>query len=192
MWNRTKKEEEPLQRPSTPAPASDYNREAIPMTAYPTRQNEFGTPRTAAAIGKSVVIIGKIQGKEDLIIDGRLEGDVDLPENRFTVGPTGHVQGGVRAREIVIHGTVQGNIEASERVEIKKNARVIGDLKAQRPVIEDEAYFKGSVETIRVDTPKAAPKPAAAAAAAAAAPASGADAQASLLGADTKPEIRRG
>jgi cytoskeletal protein CcmA (bactofilin family) len=157
------------------------------MSTYPTRQPEYANTRTGAAIGKNLTLVGQISGKEDLVIDGRLEGDVDLPENRLTVGPTGQLQGRVRAREIVIHGTVQGNLEASERVEIRKNARVIGDLKAQRPVIEDEAYFKGNVETIRVDPPKA-PKPAAAAA-----PASGAgEAQPSLLGGDVKPEIRKG
>ena len=129
------------------------------MTAHPARQQDFGSTRACATIGKSLTINGHIQGKEDLVIDGRLEGNVELPENRLTVGPSGHVQGGVRAREIVVLGSVQGNMEASERVEIKKNARVIGDLKAQRPIIEDEAYFKGNVETIRIDAPKSAPKP---------------------------------
>ncbi|MBI5084565.1 MAG: polymer-forming cytoskeletal protein [Acidobacteria bacterium] len=154
------------------------------MSAYPTRPADFAQTRSGAAIGKSVVITGHILGKEDLLIDGRLEGDVDLPEHRLTVGSTGHVQGSVRAREIVVHGTIHGNMEASERVEIKKNARVIGDLKAQRPVIEDEAYFKGNVETIRVDTPKPAARPAA--------PAPQADAQPPLLPSEPKPEIRRG
>ena len=106
------------------------------------------------------VIKGTVSGKEDLRVDGRLEGDVDLPENRLTVGAGGQIEGKIRAREIVIYGVVQGNLEASERVEIRKNAKVIGDLKACRPVIEDEAYFKGNVETIRVDPPKP-PKPAA-------------------------------
>jgi cytoskeletal protein CcmA (bactofilin family) len=133
-------------------------------------------------IGKSVTVTGKVSGKEDLLIDGRLDGDVELLENRLTVGPTGQVHGGVRAREIVVFGAVQGNLEASERVEIKKNARVVGDLRAQRPVIEDEAYFKGNVETIRVDPPKQAPKPA---------PAPAPEAQPSLL-ADKGTEQRKG
>ncbi|MBN9660072.1 MAG: polymer-forming cytoskeletal protein [Acidobacteria bacterium] len=183
MWNRNKKEDDIQYRPSSPAPsASEQSREAIPVSAYPTRQTEYGSARVTASIGKSLVINGHIQGKEDLVIDGRLEGNVDLPENRLTVGATGHVQGGIRAREIVVVGTVQGNMEASERVEIKKGARVIGDLKAQRPVIEDEAYFKGNVETIRVDTPKPAPKPQQPAPPIV-------DAQAAP---ETKPEIKRG
>jgi len=133
------------------------------MNTYASRSPEYGSTRSTAMIGKSLVLKGTIQGKEDLVIDGRLDGDVELPEHRLTVGQTGHVQGSIKAREIVILGSVQGNLEASERVEIKKNARVVGDLRAMRPVIEDEAYFKGNVETIRVDAPKPAVKAAAAA-----------------------------
>jgi cytoskeletal protein CcmA (bactofilin family) len=142
------------------------------------------TARAGAIIGKSLVLTGHITGREDLVVDGRIDGDVELPENRLTVGPGGHVQGGIKAREIVIYGTVQGNLEAGERVEIKKNARVIGDLRAMRPVIEDEAYFKGNVETIRVDPPKQPVKPAAQAAAA------GAETQPALLPGPT--ETRKG
>lgn len=185
MWNRGRKEEDAQPRQTQAAtPAGDYSKEAIPMSTYPTRQTDYAATRAGATIGKNLAVVGQISGKEDLVIDGRLEGDVDLPENRLTVGPTGHLQGRVRAREIVIHGTVQGNLEASERVEIRKNAKVIGDLKAQRPVIEDEAYFKGNVETVRVDPPKAAPKPAPA-------PAQP-EVQTSLLGTEPKAENRKG
>ncbi len=132
------------------------------MATHPTRTADFGTVRSGALIGKSLTITGEIRGEEDLVIDGKLEGDVDLPQHRLTIGPSGVLQGKIRAREIVVYGTVQGNLQASERVEIKKHAKVIGDLKAQRPVIEDEAYFKGNVETVRAEAPKA---PAAAASA---------------------------
>jgi len=182
MWNR-KKDDESSSRSAAPAPSpSDYGREAIPTASYSPRQGDFAATRTSATIGKSLVVKGTIRGQEDLVIDGRLEGDVELPENRLTVGVTGHVQGGIRAREIVVLGSINGNLEASERVEIKKNAKVIGDLKAQRPVIEDEAYFKGNVETIRVET-KAQPKPAS--------PPIVTEPQGSLLP-DTKPETRKG
>jgi cytoskeletal protein CcmA (bactofilin family) len=179
MWNRSKKEEEvPLrQAPAEPA------REAIPTSTYPARRVEEATTRAAAVIGKTIVVRGTVSGKEDLLVDGRLEGDVDLPENRLTVGAGGQIEGKIRAREIVIYGVVQGNLEASERVEIRKNARVIGDLKACRPVIEDEAYFKGNVETIRIDTPKP-PKPAVA-------PPPAAQPQEPVI-VPPPPEIRRG
>jgi cytoskeletal protein CcmA (bactofilin family) len=155
MWNRSRREDETQARQAPPEPV----KEAIPTSTYPSRRVEEATTRAAAVIGKTILVKGSVSGKEDLLVDGRLEGDVDLPENRLTVGPGGHIEGKIRAREIVIYGVVQGNLEASERVEIRKAAKVIGDLKASRPVIEDEAYFKGNVETIRVDPPKP-PKPA--------------------------------
>ena len=114
--------------------------------------------RSAALIGKSLVLTGKISGREDLIIDGRIEGDIDLPENCLTVGAGGHVQGAIRAREIIIFGAVHGNMEAVEKVQIRRNARVIGDMRTARPVIEEEAYFKGNIETVRADAPKAPPQ----------------------------------
>lgn len=146
------------------------------MATHPTRTAEFGTVRSGALIGKSLTLTGEIRGEEDLVIDGKLEGDVDLPQHRLTIGPSGVLHGKIRAREIVVYGTVQGNLQASERVEIKKHAKVIGDLKAQRPVIEDEAYFKGNVETVRAETPKAAAAAAGAPAAAPAQPAAAAGA----------------
>ncbi len=180
MWNRSKREEEAQLKQAPPEPA----REAIPTSTYPTRRVDEATTRAAAVIGKTIVVKGTVSGKEDLLVDGRLEGDIDLPENRLTVGPGGHIEGKIRAREIVVYGVVQGNLEASERAEIRKNAKVIGDLKTCRPVIEDEAYFKGNVETIRVDPPKLA-KPVVAA------PAPAVEAQAPVI-VPPPPETRRG
>ncbi|MGC8761722.1 MAG: bactofilin family protein [Bryobacteraceae bacterium] len=168
MWYRSKRDEEPPAR-TAGAPPQTEQKEAIPMSTHPVRPAEYGTVRSGALIGKSLVINGEIHGAEDLVIDGKLEGNVDLPDHRLTIGPSGVLHGKIRAREIVVYGAVQGNLDAAERVEIKKGARVIGDLKAQRPVIEDEAYFKGNVETVRAEAPKAAPAPPAAQSAAAAA-----------------------
>lgn len=153
------------------------------MATHATRTADFGTVRSGALIGKTLEVTGKIRGTEDLVIDGRMEGDVELPEHRLTVGPSGALHGKIQAREIVVYGSVQGNLEASERVEIKKHAKVIGDLKAQRPVIEDEAYFKGNVETVRAE----AAKPAAQAAPAPAAPAQARVAQAAPAQAPLQP-----
>ena len=189
MWNRSKKDDDVPARPATSP--SEPAREQYAAPSYPSRRNIEDAPtRAGAVIGKSLVINGRVTGREDLVVDGRVEGDIELMENRLTVGVGGHVQGGIKAREIVIYGTVQGNLEAGERVEIKKNARVMGDLRASRPVIEDEAYFKGSVETIRVDPPKQVAKPAPAPAAAATPAPAAADSQASLLSGHT--ETKRG
>jgi cytoskeletal protein CcmA (bactofilin family) len=171
MWNRSKKDEDVMPARSAPV-APEPQREALSAPAYPARRSIEDAPtRAAAVIGKSLIVTGELTGKEDLLVDGRVEGDIELPENRLTVGVGGHVEGSIKAREIVVYGVIHGNMEAGERVEIKKNAKVIGDLRASRPVIEDEAYFKGNVETIRVDPPRQAIKPAVAAAAAAQAPA---------------------
>lgn len=183
MWNRKREDDIPA-RPTAQSP-SEPVKEQYAAPSYPQRRTIEDAPtRAGAVIGKSLSINGHVTGREDLVVDGRVEGDIELPESRLTVGVGGHVQGGVKAREIVVYGTVQGNLEAGERVEIKKNARVMGDLRAARPVIEDEAYFKGNIETIRVDPPKQAARPAAPATSA-----SG-DSQPSLIGA--QGESKRG
>lgn len=191
MWNRSKRDEEPPARP-TATPQADPAREPqYAAPAYPARRTIEDAPtRAGAVIGKSLTINGHVTGREDLVVDGRVEGDIELPESRLTVGVGGQVQGGIKAREIVVYGNVQGNLEATERVEIKKNARVLGDLRASRPVIEDEAYFKGSVETIRVDQAKQAAPAARPAAQSAPAAAREAEAQASLLA--NQSESKRG
>jgi cytoskeletal protein CcmA (bactofilin family) len=123
-------------------------------------------PRGAAAVlGKSVVLKGQIQGREDLTIDGEVEGTVELQEHRLTVGPNGKVSATIKAREVVVLGAVQGNIETREKLQIRREAKVVGDVKTARIEIEDGAYFKGNIDIVRTETkPASAPKPQAAAA----------------------------
>jgi cytoskeletal protein CcmA (bactofilin family) len=126
-----------------------------------------------AALGKSVMVKGQIFSREDLTIDGEVEGTVELQENRLTIGPNGRVQASVKAREIVVLGTIHGNVEAAEKIDIRKEAKLVGDIKTQRIVIEDGAYFKGSIDITRPDVAKAPPaKPQPVAAPPAPAPAS--------------------
>jgi cytoskeletal protein CcmA (bactofilin family) len=181
MWNR-KKDEEPQPRISGSPTSADLSREGIPMQTYTTRRVDEATVRTTAVIGKTLVVTGQLAGREDMTLDGRMEGDIELTENRLTVGTGGHVQGKVKAREVVVYGSVNGNLDATERIEIKRNARVIGDIRAARIVMEDESFFRGNVDTVRPEAPKvkaAAQAATPAAAAASAAPA--ATAQGSLL-----------
>jgi cytoskeletal protein CcmA (bactofilin family) len=99
-----------------------------------------------AQIGKSVVIKGELSGSEDLFLDGEVEGSIELQNQNLTVGPNGRVRANINARELVIHGKVDGNITASERVELRKSAVLVGDILTQRIIIEDGAYFKGGID----------------------------------------------
>jgi len=103
--------------------------------------------RGSATIGKSVTIKGQIISREDLTIDGEVEGSVDVQQHRLTVGLSGRLQADVKANEIIILGSIQGNVEATEKIEIKKQASIIGDIRAARIVTEDGAYMKGSIDT---------------------------------------------
>lgn len=128
--------------------------------------------RATARLGSSLHVKGEITGNEDLQIDGSVEGLVQLDERKLTVGSTSKVTADVIAREVVVYGNVKGNVRAKDRIEIKKDGSVIGDLTTSRIMIEDGAYFKGSIEIDRAaekETSRSAfAKPAAAPAGAAA------------------------
>lgn len=134
----------------------------------------------AATIGKAVKVVGQIFSREDLYIDGEVEGTVEALENKLTIGPNGTVRATVKARELVVLGAIHGNVEATDKIEIRKDAKLIGDIRMARIIIEDGAYFKGMSEIVKPEpvkaqakaqaaTPAAAP-PASAPAAAASAP----------------------
>jgi cytoskeletal protein CcmA (bactofilin family) len=100
----------------------------------------------STVIGRSVTIQGDVTGKEDLYVDGVVEGTITLPESRLTVGPNAHVRADVSAREVVIFGAIEGNIRASGRIELRGSAVVKGDLSAERLSIEENASMVGRVE----------------------------------------------
>jgi cytoskeletal protein CcmA (bactofilin family) len=110
-----------------------------------------------AHIGKSVVVKGELSGSENLYLDGQVEGSIELLEHHLTIGPHGKVRASVHARDIVVHGQLNGNVQGSERVELRKSAVLTGDIVTKRIVIEDGAVFKGSLETLR-EAPKPEPK----------------------------------
>jgi cytoskeletal protein CcmA (bactofilin family) len=99
-----------------------------------------------ATIGKSLIIKGEVTGSEALYIDGRVEGSINLAGNRVTIGRNGVVAANVVAREIVIIGKVRGNLNASDRVDIRNEGSLTGDVIAQRISIEDGAFFKGGID----------------------------------------------
>ena len=100
-------------------------------------------------IGKSFVIKGEVSCDGDLYIDGQIEGTIDPKGNRLTIGPNGRVKANVIARSVVVQGKLEGNIQASEQVDLKQSAVVVGDIVTQRISIENGAYIKGSVEVQR-------------------------------------------
>jgi len=97
-------------------------------------------------IGKSVIIKGELSGSEDLTIEGQVEGKIELRQNILTIGPNGKIKAQVFAKAIIVQGEVHGNITASERVDIRDNGSVDGDLSAPRVAIADGAHFRGSID----------------------------------------------
>ena len=104
---------------------------------------------STARLGASLHVKGEISGNEDLHIDGSVEGLVQLEDRKLTVGASAKLTADVVAREVVVFGSVKGNLRARDRIEIKKDGSVIGDLTTARIMIEDGAYFKGSIEIDR-------------------------------------------
>ena len=183
MWNKRRDEEPP--KPYTPPPAAptgygtpaaappspvEPKKEAIPVSSTPQRFEPESSRGGSATIGKAVKVVGQIYSKEDLYVDGDLEGTVEALEHKLTIGPNGTVHAGVKAREVVALGTIQGNVEATDKIELRKDAKLVGDIKTARIIIEDGAYFKGSIDIVKPEPAKSAPKPQQPAAAAAPAP----------------------
>jgi len=126
-----------------------------PMQAVPVLESA-SRPVAASAgdqanIGKGLVLTGEITGSESLFIDGKVEGRINLPGNRVTVGRNGKVNASIVAREIVVLGKVRGNVSASDRVDIRAEGALTGDVACARISIEDGAFFKGGIDIRKPD-----------------------------------------
>jgi cytoskeletal protein CcmA (bactofilin family) len=117
-----------------------------------TNRPPAGATGEQATIGKGLSIKGEINGSESLYIDGKVEGSVNLPGNRVTVGRNGQVAASITAREIVVLGKVRGNVTATDRVDIRAEGSLSGDVAAARISIEDGAFFKGGIDIRKPDT----------------------------------------
>jgi len=121
-----------------------------PKSQYPSNPNApvktIGSPVEQATIGRSLVIKGEVSGSESLYIDGRIEGTLNLADNRVTIGRNGSVAANITAREVVIMGKVQGNIQCQDRLDIRNEGTLTGDVVTQRISVEDGAVLKGSVQ----------------------------------------------
>ena len=103
-------------------------------------------PVAKAMLGKNVVVEGHIRSQEDLIIEGEVEGTIDMTDHRLTIATNGKVRANVKVREIEVLGSIEGKIEAAGKVYIRKSAQLIGDIRSASIIIEDGGYIKGSIE----------------------------------------------
>jgi cytoskeletal protein CcmA (bactofilin family) len=142
MWEKDKPEAEASRANAAPLPASSSVRTAT--SQYRSPEQNRGT-----TIGEAMSIIGDIYSEEDLLINGKVRGRLDVKENRLVVGPSGNAESDITAREVVILGSVRGDIETSSKITIRNQGSLVGNIRTSGIVIDDAAYFKGSIDIIR-------------------------------------------
>jgi cytoskeletal protein CcmA (bactofilin family) len=151
MWNKQK--EEPMSRPQ-PEPIRNTAPQPVPTPIQPTNASPVMSPAAArgsspvATIGPSMNIKGEIRSREELLVDGEVEGTLES-QSLLTVGVNGKVKANIRAREVVIYGSVRGDVEVVEKIAIRDKGSLIGNIKSAGISIDDGAYFKGSIDIVR-------------------------------------------
>ena len=155
MWKRDESVRPPAGRdaagvPAPAAPTSTPSAGAAPGPTPETRRHM--DTRDVVNIGKSVVIKGELDGSEDLTIEGHVEGKIELRDHVLTIGPNGRIKAQVFAKVVVVLGELVGNINASERVDIRENGSVDGDIVSPRVAIAEGAHFRGSIDMQRKGT----------------------------------------
>jgi cytoskeletal protein CcmA (bactofilin family) len=147
MWKRDEAVRPTGGQPVAPPP---------PMAAAPAARTEAGhfMEKDIVNIGKSVVIKGELNGSEDLTIEGHVEGTIQLRDHVLTIGPNGKIKAQVFAKMVIVLGEVHGNVTATEKVDIRDNGSVEGDLVSPRIAIAEGAHFKGSVDMQRKGAPQ--------------------------------------
>jgi cytoskeletal protein CcmA (bactofilin family) len=155
MWKARPEDNNPMStnqaQGASSAASSNTAASATTSTFTPPKDNSkanntFTDRADVGHIGKSVVIRGELTGNEDLYLDGEIEGNIDLRDHKLVIGPNGKIKATITARDIVLHGRVEGNVSATERVELKKSCTLIGDVSTARIVIEDGAFFRGAID----------------------------------------------
>src|SRR3954471_20747151 len=164
MWKRDE-----AVRPASPPPAPAPQPAAPAQAGTPSPRPDMShhMEKDIVNIGKSVVIKGELNGSEVLTIEGHVEGTIQLRDNVLTIGPNGRIKAQVFAKSVIVLGEVIGNVSASDKVDIRDNGSVDGDIVSPRVAIAEGAHFRGSVDMQRKaaqPAPKAEAKPAAAAA----------------------------
>ena len=152
MWNSNKQPQNDYPAPAPPQPttfpaapsASTFN-----STPSPSVRSSAPAAKNLATLGSGLTVKGQISGDEDLQVEGKVEGPITLKGQRLTVGASGEIVSDVHAREVIVYGKVRGNLFAEDRVEVKKDGSVIGNITGGRVLIEDGAYLKGQIEIQR-------------------------------------------
>ena len=161
MWKR----DEAVRQPAQPAVPTSEAAAAAPVAAQAGRPETQPTmksqnSRDVVNIGKSVVIKGELNGSEDLTIEGHVEGKIELRDHVLTIGPNGKIKAELFAKSVVVLGEVVGNVSASEKVDIRENGSVEGDITSPRVAIAEGAHFRGSVDMAQKGKAAAGPRPA--------------------------------
>src|SRR5580658_8690038 len=157
MWKRKEEETTTPAEPISSAPVTPVSH-APARAAEPVRTDMRSAE--VATIGKSVVVKGELSGSEDLVIDGEVEGSISLRGQTLTIGPNGRVRANIEAKNVIVHGRLDGDIHATERVELRKSAALTGDIATARISIEDGAFFKGGIDIQKAEpAPKIEAKP---------------------------------
>jgi cytoskeletal protein CcmA (bactofilin family) len=156
MWKRDEAVRPASQPPAAPQPPAP-TASAVPG---PRLETSNQMEKDTVNIGKSVVIKGELNGSEDLTIEGHVEGTIQLKENVLTIGANGRIKAQVFAKSVIVLGEVTGNVTASDKVDIRDNGSVDGDIVAPRVAIAEGAHFRGSVDMQRKGGPGQAGKPA--------------------------------
>jgi cytoskeletal protein CcmA (bactofilin family) len=128
--------------PVPPQPASPDPR---PASSPPT-PSRLPAPSSPARLGPSIALEGKLSGDEDLLVEGRFRGEIQVPEHQVTVGSDGRVEGEVRACAIIVEGEVHGNLTATQQVLVRASGRVHGDIRAPRVALDQGCRFKGAID----------------------------------------------
>jgi cytoskeletal protein CcmA (bactofilin family) len=154
VWNKRNDE------PTTFRPQGEPMRSPAPTPIAPAAlaapAATTSGPKQSAVIGPSMTIKGEIRAREELLVEGEVEGLLES-QSLLTVGPNGKVLGNIKARRVAIFGSVRGNVEVTEKIAIREQGSLIGDIKAAGISIDDGAYFKGSIDIVRPE-PKVATK----------------------------------
>jgi cytoskeletal protein CcmA (bactofilin family) len=155
-WEKEKKSQPGVPSAKSAVPASSNPSKVETSMSESIRRDSSGNSQSQvqATIGRSIVLKGELSANEDLVIDGQFEGTVNLQDHCLTVGPNGKVKAEIEARQVVVYGAVNGNVNAREKIEVRRTGNVTGDLKSGSVSIEEGAYFKGSIDILRDAKPE--------------------------------------